>query len=83
MTHTISPVFHRGVLYGFYQAGEAHTVENVGDPTELMPFSSVASYPMFAGCVSLVIRPERGRKGPLELEVSAEGLGKARAIVRP
>lgn len=54
-----------------------------GDPTELMPFSSVASYPMFAGCVSLVIRPERGRKGPLELEVSAEGLGKARAIVRP
>lgn len=39
MTHTISPVFHKGVLYGFYQAGEAHTVENVGDPTELMRLS--------------------------------------------
>ena len=41
MTHTISPVFHRGVLYGFYQAGEAHTVENVGDPTELMRLSAL------------------------------------------
>lgn len=39
MTHTASPVFLDGRLYTLYQAGEAHTVENVADPTELMRLS--------------------------------------------